>query len=795
MAIFDRTLFGISRHATALCAGAMALTLCAGEAGATWSILIADTRTGEFVVGSATCLTGFDLSVETPVVLTGVGAITAQSAVDATGRNRMFVRDRLLGGVPLAQILDELGDFDPAPQSRQYGMITTTGQSLTFSGADNADWAGGITGRIERGRSGPDDDIVYAVQGNILSGPNVVASAVDALVGADTDLPGRLMAGMLAARHAGGDGRCSCSPADPTGCGSPPPAPFKSAHVAYMIGSRADDTDSIRGFYEIPDGAVALAALDIDDDGIDDFAVATGAGTIELFLNATMPGDQVSHLIHHSTLDTHLTDIERLVALDLDANGLKDLAIHNNGSDVTIILQTQPGVFASGYTFLGGVPATAIEPMDVPDLAGEQLVIAHVPPSPSFVLKWEDGSLRLVDDFYPMTTVRDITSADLNGDGIPDLIYVSSSASQLRYTAGRADGTIPDTPTLTLGTSPDPRRVVVADINGDALPDLLVATGSSRKIDCFINTGDALNPAFAPPISTGINAAIIDLGVADFDADGVPDLAVLTNTAQNYHLLGGQGDGRFTSLTRTRLGGTPSTALLTDLNGDGDLDLVTDAGPQLLLMDNQSDGTVPRASGFARGNKFMFLNIANQQSASPDPVDQLVDHFSAWRDGLGGRVDAVQSRVSGRQRVAPGQSVTLTIELRDWHGELLDITDPARVEIHTDGGLVTTGTPVPVEPGVFTVAVTGIAPKGTQALVIRGGDPGDMVRLMPDVTMYVASSPADLNADGDCNYFDVSLFMAAYTDQMPDGDFTADAVYDFHDITAFLDAFNACRGG
>ena len=45
---------------------AAALTLAASNASATWSILIADTRTGEIVIGSATCLESFDLRCSLP---------------------------------------------------------------------------------------------------------------------------------------------------------------------------------------------------------------------------------------------------------------------------------------------------------------------------------------------------------------------------------------------------------------------------------------------------------------------------------------------------------------------------------------------------------------------------------------------------------------------------------------------------------------------------------------------------------------------------------------------------------
>jgi hypothetical protein len=48
---------------------------------------------------------------------------------------------------------------------------------------------------------------------------------------------------MEAARSMGGDGRCSCDPEDPTGCGSPPPSFEKAAHQGFIVVSRYGDSD------------------------------------------------------------------------------------------------------------------------------------------------------------------------------------------------------------------------------------------------------------------------------------------------------------------------------------------------------------------------------------------------------------------------------------------------------------------------------------------------------------------------------------------------------------------------
>ncbi len=207
--------------------------LCAPTAWATWSIVIVDTRTKEVVIGSATCLATFDLQRGASVVVPGLGAGAAQSYIDTTGQNRLTIWLGLRSTDDPAIILQQLEDQDSRHQTRQYGIVDTLGRAVTFTGSQAGQWADGLTG--------PQGTIVYAIQGNVLTGEPVVTAAEQAIRNTTGSLAEKLMAGMEAARDMGGDGRCSCAPNNPTGCGSPPPDFEKSAHIGYMIASRIGD--------------------------------------------------------------------------------------------------------------------------------------------------------------------------------------------------------------------------------------------------------------------------------------------------------------------------------------------------------------------------------------------------------------------------------------------------------------------------------------------------------------------------------------------------------------------------
>lgn len=216
---------------------ALVFLMAAAQALATWSIIIVDTATGEVAIGQATCLANFNLQTASAVVFVGKGAGCAQSFVDTTGANRVAMFNGFNNSVGLQQILNQLIAQDPSFQFRQYGMVSLydNGSALTFTGTNCGAFAGGVTGQI--------GTLKFAIQGNVLTGLPVITSAEQAVLTTPGDVGRKLMAAMRAAQLKGGDGRCSCSPSNPTGCGSPPPSFTKSCHTAYMLIARIGDTN------------------------------------------------------------------------------------------------------------------------------------------------------------------------------------------------------------------------------------------------------------------------------------------------------------------------------------------------------------------------------------------------------------------------------------------------------------------------------------------------------------------------------------------------------------------------
>jgi hypothetical protein len=215
-----------------LLAALLALLALAPQASATWSIVVINRATGEVAVASATCIPQTDLEIGLPVVRVGQGAGAIQSAGWSPGLVIMF--ETFESATP-AEILAMVKAAAPNTGNLQIGIAGINGPAVTFTGGQAGKAKGGVTGEL--------GDMSYAIQGNVLTGPEVWLDAEQAFLNTPGDLSKKIMASMEAAYAAGGDGRCSCDLFDPTRCGAPPPNFQKSAHVGFVIVARIGDQD------------------------------------------------------------------------------------------------------------------------------------------------------------------------------------------------------------------------------------------------------------------------------------------------------------------------------------------------------------------------------------------------------------------------------------------------------------------------------------------------------------------------------------------------------------------------
>lgn len=743
---------------------------------ATWSILIVDTRTGEVGLASATCLTRLDLRELTPVLIAGYGGVTAQSSGDSSGRNRSIIRDRLLEGAPLADILAELAVVDGSGhQTRQYGMIDITGDTLTFSGSGAASWAGGLTGR-----SG---DLAWAVQGNILTGANVASEAAAAIEATPGDLADKLMAAMVAARVNGGDGRCSCDPRTPEGCGSPPPGEFKSADIGYMLIARAEDKDESRVYYFAPSQPGYFSATRLDGDATPDLVVSSLNQTaLTTFLNRTQPGDPLSHVGPGTTIETGVTGIKDLLAADLTGDGVDDLVfLGANPAGVHMMPGMGDGGFGAVQSYaLSGAPGRLTLGNTDADASPE---VAVTVPGAGRVLLLDaaDGAWTLLADTEVGGTPTGVAIARLDADAAAEIVVSQRTADTLAVLARDGDAYAV---VQTIPVGDEPVDVIAVDFDLDGTNDLVSAEDAGRTLTVLRQAA----PGVFEAASVALVADGIDVQAADVTADGLPDLITMAAGNNGIEVFTNQGDGSFVKTHQNRAGAGQTSVLLADISGDGWIDIVSGSFQRgLTLMDNLRDGTFPLYNGFANGDYYMALNVADSISQDPDPVDQLQGLFAEWRQGLVGRIDAVKTEVIAPSRVAPGAAYTVRIEARDWQGLPLDQAVLTAAAFTVSGGGVVTDIRQ-TEPGRVEIDLAAGTP-GMDRTGIRLIDANGPTRLMPDAQVRVLASLADFNSDGVPNFFDVGEFLAVFNAGDTAADLDNNGAFDGADIAAFLAAF------
>ena len=128
-------------------------------------------------------------------------------------------------------------------------------------------------------------------------------------------------------------------------------------------------------------------------------------------------------------------------------------------------------VMVSGITGSGTLGLNLVDNNTIRDLSGNPLVQANGPGTFQNAATFAAGS-------RPVSSVL----ADVNGDGIPDLIVANKTRSgSVRVLLGNGNGTFENERSFAVGSYPS--QVVVADVNGDGKPDLVVANyaGNSRK--------------------------------------------------------------------------------------------------------------------------------------------------------------------------------------------------------------------------------------------------------------------------------------------------------------------------
>ncbi len=201
-------------------------------------------------------------------------------------------------------------------------------------------------------------------------------------------------------------------------------------------------------------------------------------------------------------------------------------------------------------------------------------------------LVWNMSDQNVTTYGSPFATVPNTdwtvaATADVNGDGHPDLLWQNSRTGQvLFWLMGGANGQQVLSYSSPFATVSDTHWHVVsmADFNGDGHPDMLWQNNATNQLVIwYLNGTSVVN--YGAPFATVSDTHWQVAGVADFDGDGHPDL-LWENSATGQVLVWNLGGEDGTSVLRygSAFATVPNTAWRVvgtgDMNGDGHPDLV-----------------------------------------------------------------------------------------------------------------------------------------------------------------------------------------------------------------------------
>lgn len=205
-----------------------------------------------------------------------------------------------------------------------------------------------------------------------------------------------------------------------------------------------------------------------------------------------------------------------------------------------------------------------------------------------------------------------MTVADFNGDGIPDLAAVNSgdadpSTNNVTILLGNGDGTFKPAASPVVGLNP--YYVVTADFNGDGIPDLATANVTDDTVTILLGNGDGTFALKSSP-SVGDYSSIT---VGDFNNDGMPDLVAVGYRDDSMTILLGNGDGTFTTKSNSFVGSNPTGTIAQDFDGDGNTDLavVLSGNNTVSFLSGNGDGTFTARSISSTGRNPLMVATAD----------------------------------------------------------------------------------------------------------------------------------------------------------------------------------------
>lgn len=258
--------------------------------------------------------------------------------------------------------------------------------------------------------------------------------------------------------------------------------------ISVLLGG-GDGSFTVKGSTNSGIGSTAAAAGDFDGDGKLDVAVANpgtvaAGGSVSVLLGN---GDGTFKLPAVSLKTGAMTN--SVIARDVNGDSKLDV-VATSSTGVDVILGNGNGTFATAVPFLAGVAALSVGAADFNGDGKQDLFAINASTNNLSVLLNAGGAgsglfaaAKIIASGGDTPVA--VISADLDGDGRPDLATANSVSNDVSALLGNGNGTFAAIPPLAVGGGP--RSVAGAELNGDGSLDLVSANATSGNISVLLS--------------------------------------------------------------------------------------------------------------------------------------------------------------------------------------------------------------------------------------------------------------------------------------------------------------------
>ena len=387
-------------------------------------------------------------------------------------------------------------------------------------------------------------------------------------------------------------------------------------------------TSGVVGFgtmsFRLTNSIYSVALGDVNGDGLPDLVTANSdSETVSVLLNTTTTGETTPTFATQQNF-YYSTNPSSVAVGDVNGDGLLDLAVANAGSaSVSVLLNTTTTgattpTFATQQPFNVGLSPYSVALGDVNGDGSLDIVTANYDSETVSVLlnTTTTGVLNFAtqQNFNTADYPISVALGDVNGDGLLDIVTANFGANSVSVLLNTTTtGVLSFAAEEEFITGLAPRSVTLGDVNGDGLLDIVTADSGANSVSVLLNTTTtgATTPTFAirQPFDVGVSPFSVTLG--DVNGDGRLDLVTANYNLNNVSVLlnttktvAGVTTFNFAAERSFDTGFCPISVALSDVSGDGSLDLVTannglndvsvllNMGVSVTLSDGSATGTI-----------------------------------------------------------------------------------------------------------------------------------------------------------------------------------------------------------